>query len=107
MTTKTKWKSTIGNVRTYQGGIVHVVSESEFWNEAKVCFVNPQGKQPTGIFTVGLPRLKKLGKNQKIGLDKSHYLWYNENIKQKQVTLRGSVKATQLKKAASFFNTEV
>lgn len=81
MTTKTKWKSTIGNVRTYQGGIVHVVSESEFWNEAKVCFVNPQGKQPTGIFTVGLPRLKKLGKNQKIGLDKSHHLWYNAIMK--------------------------
>ena len=59
---KNSWKSTIGNLRSYQGSIVHVVSESEFWNEAKVCFTNPKGKQPTGIFIVGLPRLKKLGK---------------------------------------------
>ena len=55
-----KWNYTIGNLRRYQGSLVHVISESEFWNEAKVYFVSPEGKQQTGIFTVGLPRLKKL-----------------------------------------------
>ena len=59
----TQWKSTIGNLRTYQGDIVHVISESEYWNEAKVMFTSPKENQPTGIFTVGLPRLKKLGQN--------------------------------------------
>ena len=58
-----QWKSTIGNLRTYQGSIVAVISENEFWNEAKIRFVSPEGKQTTGIFVVGLPRLKKLGKN--------------------------------------------
>ena len=57
---KSQWKSTIGNLRTYQGSIVTVISENEFWNEAKIRFTNPKGKQTTGIFTVGLPRLKKL-----------------------------------------------
>jgi len=60
---KTQWKSTIGNLRSYQGSIVAVISENEFWNEAKVRFVIPKEKQPTGIFTVGLPRLKKLNNN--------------------------------------------
>ena len=55
----TQWKSTIGNLRTYQGDIVHVISESEYWNEAKVVFASPKENQPTGIFTVGLPRVKK------------------------------------------------
>jgi len=63
MKTNKSWKSTIGNLRSYQGSIVAVISENEFWNEAKIRFVSPEGKQPTGIFTVGLPRLKKLGKN--------------------------------------------
>jgi hypothetical protein len=61
MITDKRWKSTIGTLRTYQGDIVHVVEESEYWNEAKVIFTSPKEKQPTCIFTVGLPRLKKLG----------------------------------------------
>tara|TARA_R100001244_G_C5135814_1_gene126849 strand:- start:528 stop:821 length:294 start_codon:yes stop_codon:yes gene_type:complete len=63
MTTKQSWKSTIGNLRTYQGNIVHVISINEFWNEAKVSYARPVGKQQTGIFTVKMIRLKKLGKN--------------------------------------------
>ena len=55
----TQWKSTIGNLRTYQGDIVHVISESEYWNESNVVFASPKKNQPTVIFTVGLPRLKK------------------------------------------------
>jgi hypothetical protein len=53
-------KNTIPELQTYQGSLVRVVRFSRYWNEATVCFVTPTGKQPTGIFTVGLPRLKKL-----------------------------------------------
>ena len=53
-------KDTITRLRTYQGSLVHVTSVNEFWNEAKVYFVCPQGKQQTGSFTVGLPLLKEL-----------------------------------------------
>jgi len=65
MTTKQLWKSTIGNLRSYQGSIVHVISINEFWNEAKVSYTRPVGKQQAGIFTVKMIRLKKLGKTSK------------------------------------------
>ena len=65
MKTKESWKSTIGNLRTYQGNIVHVISINEFWNEAKVSYTRPVGKQQAGIFTVKMIRLKKLGKTSK------------------------------------------
>ena len=56
-------KDTITRLQTYQGSLVHVTNVNEFWNEATVYYVCPQGKQQAGTFKVGLPRLKKLEKN--------------------------------------------
>ena len=53
-------KDTITRLQNYQGSLVHVTSVNKFWNEATIYFVCPQGKQQTGTFKVGLPRLKKL-----------------------------------------------
>ena len=57
-------KDTITRLQTYQGSLVHVTNVDEFWNEATVYFVSPVGKQQTGCFTVGLPRLQKLGEKE-------------------------------------------
>ena len=56
-------KYTIGNVRYYQNNLVHVISINEFWNEALIYYVSPVGKQQTGSFVVGLPRLQKTKKS--------------------------------------------
>ena len=56
-------KNTIPEIQTYQGSLVRVLRFSRYWNEATVCFVTPVGKQQTGTFKVGLPRLKILAKN--------------------------------------------
>jgi hypothetical protein len=53
-------KDTITRLQNYQGSLVHVTSVNKFWNEATIYFVCPVGKQQTGTFKVGLPRLKKL-----------------------------------------------
>ena len=81
-------KNTIPQIQTYQGSLVHVVRFSRYWNEATVYFVTPTGKQSTGIFTVGLPRLKKLGKKVWIGLDKSNKLVYNTSMLNEKKTLK-------------------
>jgi hypothetical protein len=69
-TTSTKeneMKDTITQLQTYQGSLVRVIRFSRYWNEATVCFVTPVGKQQTGTFKVGLPRLKNLPKfNKKV-----------------------------------------
>ena len=58
-------KNTIPQFQTYQDSLVRVIRFSRYWNEATVCFVTPVGKQQTGTFKVGLPRLKNLEKVQK------------------------------------------
>jgi hypothetical protein len=59
-TKENEMKDTITRLQTYQGNLVHVTSVNKFWNEATIYFVCPVGKQQTGTFKVGLPRLKKL-----------------------------------------------
>jgi len=61
-TKENEMKDTITRLQTYQGSLVHVTSVDKFWNEATIYFVTPVGKQQTGTFKVGLPRLKKLEK---------------------------------------------
>ena len=54
-----------GDLGFYQGSLVHVITVNKFWNEAVVGYVWPEGKQPRGLITVGLPRLKNLDKIEK------------------------------------------
>ena len=60
LTKENEMKDTITRLQTYQGSLVHVTNVNEFWNEATIYFVTPVGKQQTGTFKVGLPRLKNL-----------------------------------------------
>ena len=59
LTKENEMKDTITRLQNYQGSLVHVTSVNKFWNEATIYFVCPVGKQQTGTFKVGLPRLKE------------------------------------------------
>jgi len=57
---KDRFRREGGTLWSYQDSLVHVTNVNEFWNEATIYFVTPVGKQQTGTFKVGLPRLKNL-----------------------------------------------
>ena len=81
LTKENEMKDTITRLQTYQGSLVHVTSVDKFWNEATIYFVCPVGKQQTGTFKVGLPRLQKLEEKEWMPRTTGSARWPNGDLR--------------------------
>ena len=80
-TKENEMKDTITRLQNYNGSLVHVTSVNKFWNEATIYFVCPVGKQQTGTFKVGLPRLQKLEEKEWIPRTTGSARWPNGDLR--------------------------